>query len=89
MYIFQNLESAPNIQLLYLQNNRIAQLKGDDDDNNDDYATDDDDDVLISGLEKLKHLKKIYLTRNKIQVLENLENNKYLEVNERQKKNMM
>ena len=76
LYLYNNkirtmeaLESAPNIELLYLQvfsplsltlsqNNRISRL---------------------SGLEKLKKLKKLYLTKNRIQVFEGLTTNKHLE----------
>ena len=78
LYLYNNkirtmeaLESAPNIELLYLQvwsecllvnqlsqNNRISRL---------------------SGLEKLTKLKKLYLTKNRIQVFEGLTTNKHLE----------
>ena len=76
LYLYNNkirtmeaLESAPNIELLYLQvphlifsnlsqNNRISRL---------------------SGLDKLKKLKKLYLTKNRIQVFEGLTTNKHLE----------
>ena len=36
--------------------------------------------VCYKGLDRLFHLKKLYLTRNRIQVLENLDKNKNLEV---------
>ena len=36
--------------------------------------------ICYKGLDRLLHLKKLYLTRNRIQVLENLDKNKNLEV---------
>jgi hypothetical protein len=36
--------------------------------------------MICKGLEELVHLRKLYLTRNRIQVLEGLHNNKKLQV---------
>jgi alanine racemase len=36
--------------------------------------------MISKGLEELVHLRKLYLTRNRIQVLEGLHNNKKLQV---------